>query len=86
MSGLGSLWTLHFSPHPIRTPKDIPPVSKKLGQLFHMEMLLRSVLVAARGDMFISLAVTKEQMMKLRRTMHEFADEYRPLIVRELSM
>lgn len=52
----------------------------------HMEMLLRSVLVAARGDMFISLAVTKEQMMKLRRAMLEFADEYRPLIVRELSM
>ena len=52
----------------------------------HMEMLLRSVLVAARGDMFISLAVTKEQMMKLRRAMLEFADEHRPLIVRELSI
>ena len=52
----------------------------------HMEMLLRSILVAARGDMFISLAVTKEQMMKLRRAMLEFADEYRPLIVRELSI
>jgi glutamate-1-semialdehyde 2,1-aminomutase len=66
LTGQGSLWTIHFSDHPIRTPKDIPPVSKKLGQLFHMEMLLRSILVAARGDIFISLPVTKEQIRKLR--------------------
>ncbi len=86
LTGLGSLWAAHFSDHQIRTPKDIPPASKKLGQLFHMEMLLRSILVAARGDIFISLPVTKEQMMKLRRALLEFADEYRPLIARALSV
>jgi len=34
LTGQGSLWTIHFSRHPIRTPKDISPVSKKIGQLF----------------------------------------------------
>jgi glutamate-1-semialdehyde 2,1-aminomutase len=86
LTGQGSLWTIHFSDHPIRTPKDIPPVSKKLGQLFHMEMLLRSILVAARGDIFISLTVKNEQMRKLRGAILQFADEYRPLITRALSV
>jgi len=86
LTGQGSLWTIHFSDCPIRTPKDIPPVSKELGQLFHMEMLLRSILVAARGDIFISLPVTKEQMRKLHGAILLFADEYRTLIARALSL
>ena len=86
LTGQGSLWTIHFSDHPIWTPNDIPPVSKKLGQLFHMEMLLPSILVAARGDIFISLPVTKEQMSKLRDATLQFADEYRPLVARALAV
>jgi len=86
LTGQGSLWTIHFSDYPIRAPKDIPPISKKLGQLFHMEMLLHSILVAARGDIFISLPVTKEQMRKLHGAILLFADEYRPMIARALSV
>ena len=61
-SGLGSLITIHFVAAPIIRPRDIPPVSKKLGQLFHMESLLRSVLITGRGDIFISLPVTAAQL------------------------
>ena len=83
-TGLGSLLTIHFSRKPINTPKDIPPVSKKLGQLFHMESLLRSILVAARGDIFISLAITQDQLQSLRQAIMAFADDYHALIEREL--
>ncbi|MGH6789442.1 MAG: aspartate aminotransferase family protein [Pseudolabrys sp.] len=83
-TGLGSLLTIHFSRKPINTPGDIPPVSKKLGQLFHMESILRSILVAARGDMFVSLPVTQEQLQSLRQVIMAFADDYGALIDREL--
>lgn len=83
-TGLGSLLTIHFSRKPISTPGDIRPVSKKLGQLFHMESILRSILVAARGDIFISLAVTQDQLERLRQAIMAFADDYGALIEREL--
>jgi glutamate-1-semialdehyde 2,1-aminomutase len=84
-TGLGSLIAVHFAEGPITTPKDIPPISKKLSQLFHMECLLRSVLVAARGDIFISLPVTAAQLEILRRAINDFVDDFRPLIERELE-
>ena len=83
-TGLGSLITIHFSRVPITAPGDILLVSKKLGQLFHMESLLRSVLVTARGDIFISLPVTQVQLQSLRNVITAFADEHRVLIEREL--
>ena len=84
-TGLGSLITIHFTRGPISSPKDIPSVSKKLGQLFHMESVLRSVLVAARGDIFISLPVTAAQLQVLRNAILAFVDDYAALIERELS-
>ena len=84
-SGLGSLITIHFARGPINTPRDIPPVSKKLGQLFHMESLLRSVLITARGDIFISLPVTAAQLQTLRDAVLNFVEDYSVLIERELS-
>ena len=83
-TGLGSLLTIHFSRVPITAPNDIPPVSKKLGQLFHMESLPRSILVAGRGDIFISLPVTQAQLRKLRQAITAFVDDHLALIEREL--
>jgi glutamate-1-semialdehyde 2,1-aminomutase len=83
-TGFGSLLTIHFSRRPINSPRDIQPVSRKLGQLFHIESLLRSILVASRGDIFISLAVTHDQLQSLRRAVATFADDYGALIDREL--
>jgi glutamate-1-semialdehyde 2,1-aminomutase len=83
-TGLGSLITIHFSHKPINTPNDIPPASKPLGQLFHMESILRSILVAARGDIFFSLAVTSEQRRNLHQAIMAFVDDYGALIEREV--
>jgi glutamate-1-semialdehyde 2,1-aminomutase len=83
--GFGSLITAHFARTAIASPKDIPPVSKKIGQLFHMENILRSILVAARGDVFISLAISVSQLNGLRAAVNSFVEEYQPLIERELD-
>lgn len=84
--GLGSMFTVHFSRRVIRSPADIPAASRRLGQLFHMESLQRGVLVASRGDVFVSLAATARHLEALRDTAFWFADAYGPLIRRELSV
>lgn len=83
-TGLGSLIAIHFACKPINRPADIPPVSKTLGQLFHMECIFRSILVAARGDIFVGLAVTPEQMQSLQQAILAFVDDHSGLIEREV--
>jgi glutamate-1-semialdehyde 2,1-aminomutase len=83
-TGLGSLIAVHFARKPISRPADIPPVSKTLGQLFHIECVLRAILVAARGDIFVSLAVTQDQLQNLYQAVLEFVDDYEGLIEREV--
>lgn len=85
ITGAGSLMTVHFSSRPIVTPKDISARSRKLGQLFHMDMLLRSILVAARGDIFVSLPTTSAQLEALRNALLDFVGDHRRLIEPEPS-
>jgi glutamate-1-semialdehyde 2,1-aminomutase len=82
--GLGSMFTIHFSNGPIRTPKDIPSISRRLGQLFHIECLMRGVLVASRGDIFMGLPVTELHKNALRDAISSFVDCYGELLRREL--
>ena len=79
-SGLGSIFTLHFTDRPIESPRDIPPSSRALSQLFHMFALLQGVLVAGRGDLFVSLPTTPEQLGRLDATVAAFIDAYGDLI------
>ncbi len=83
-TGLGSLIAVHFTYKQINRPADIPTASKALGQLFHMESIFRSVLVVARGDIFISLAITQEQLRRLRQAILAFVDDYGALVEREV--
>ncbi|MCC7346261.1 MAG: aminotransferase class III-fold pyridoxal phosphate-dependent enzyme [Variibacter sp.] len=83
--GSGSLLTIHFSHAPVTRPKDIPPISRSLSRLLHMELLLAGVLVAARGDMFPMLATTSGQMQMLRDAILGFAEKYAPMLERYLG-
>jgi len=85
LTGSGSLITTHFMRTMPTRPADIPPASRSLGQLFHMDMIMRSILVAARGDIFISLPVTSQQLEQLRVAVNAFVDDYGPLIERAVS-
>ena len=73
-TGFGSMFTVHFSWRPVCAPKDIPPISRCLAQLFHLECLLRGILVASRGDVFVSLAVNPIQMQSLEQAIMTFAN------------
>ncbi len=84
LTGLGSMFTIHFTRHAIQSPKDIPTISRKLSQLFHLETLLRSILVTSRGDIFVSLPITQSQLRNLRQAIMAFAEDYHPLLEREL--
>ncbi len=81
-SGLGSMFTLHFRPGPILGPNDIPPNSRRLGQLFHMHCIQAGVLVASRGDVFLSLPMDERHRSRLRDALDGFVAEYEPLIRR----
>lgn len=83
--GLGSMFTVHFSSRPISHPKDIPAISRRLAQLFHIECILSNVLVASRGDIFMSLPVGPQHKAALSEAILRFVDSYGELIRREIA-
>ena len=83
-AGLGSMFTVHFSRQPIKAPKDIPSSSRTLAQLFHLECLLDGVLLASRGDVFVSLVAEKSHKAALAEVASRFADTYGDLIRRQI--
>lgn len=54
-TGHGSMFSIHFAQRAPRRPNEIPAASARLVALFHMELLLKGVLIANRGDIFLSL-------------------------------
>lgn len=83
--GLGSIFTVHFSCRPVKRPQDIPPVSKRLAQLFHIECLLNGVLLASRGDVFMSLPIQRAHKAALCDATARFIDVYGDLARREVA-
>jgi glutamate-1-semialdehyde 2,1-aminomutase len=83
--GLGSMFTVHFSTRPITSPKEIPAVSRRFAQLFHVECILNNVLVASRGDVFMSLPMGERHKAALSEAVSRFTDSYGELIRREIA-
>jgi len=54
-SGLGSIFTMHFLEKAPANPADITERSKSLSSLFHIWAINNGLLVASRGDFFLSL-------------------------------
>ena len=84
-TGLGSMFTVHFTQRAIASPLDVPAVSRRIAQIFHLECLLNGVLFASRGDVFISLPTSESQYDALRNTIRSFVDNYEPMLRRELG-
>jgi glutamate-1-semialdehyde 2,1-aminomutase len=79
------MFTVHFTQRPISTPRDIPTVSRRFAQIFHLECLLNGVLLASRGDVFISLPTLEHQYDALRKVTQSFVENYEPMLRRELD-
>ena len=79
-TGLGSMFTLHFHRTPIYQPRDVTAASRLLGQLFHLEALMQGVLVASRGDIYLSLPMSRGHLQRLKEVVQEFCTKHRELI------
>ena len=79
-NGLGSIFAIHFSRKPVKRKADISAGCLSLRPLLHMELLLDGVLIAGRGDLFQSLAMTEKHLHKATSALEKFADRYKPLI------
>jgi glutamate-1-semialdehyde 2,1-aminomutase len=79
-TGLGSIMAPHFTRNVIKGPKDLPAIDKPLGKLMHMEMLMRGVLVAGRGDLFLSLPMEDRHFEAIREALFGFVDDHGALI------
>jgi glutamate-1-semialdehyde 2,1-aminomutase len=82
LTGYGSMFTLHFTRRPIARPADIPAAGKAMQRLFHLYAMEQGVLVCARGDFFLSLPMTEEDLARIAQVVTGFAETYRPLLVR----
>ncbi|WP_222229787.1 aspartate aminotransferase family protein [Burkholderia dolosa] len=83
MIGHGSMFSAHFVRRPPSRPDQIPAISSRLTALFHMEALLSGLLMANRGDIFVSLPMDDRHFTRLRQTVAGFVDRHAALI-REL--
>lgn len=83
MIGHGSMFSAHFVRQTPRRPNQIPAISASLTALFHMEALLSGLLMANRGDIFVSLPMHERHFSRLKDTVVKFVDEHADL-VREL--
>ncbi len=84
-NGLGSIFAIHFSSKPIQRTADISDGNRSLRPLLHMEMLLEGILVCGRGDLFLSLPMTKTHLSRARLALEKFVDRYKPLIIEVLD-
>jgi glutamate-1-semialdehyde 2,1-aminomutase len=79
-NGMGSIIAIHFSRMPTRRTADISAGCRAMRPLLHMEMLLEGVLICSRGDMFLSLPMTEDQLSRARDALERFIERHKPLI------
>lgn len=85
ITGLGSMISIHFAARTITSPKHIPPTSRRIGQLLHLECMQDGVLIASRGDAYFSLPMDDTHRSALRRSLGRFVNDYASLIRREVG-
>lgn len=79
-TGHGSMISIHFARSEPLRPSDIPAISARLVALFHMHALLRGVLMANRGDIFLSLSIEPHHEEQLLAVTREFLQLHQALI------
>lgn len=79
-SGLGSIFTIHFTDRVIKGPRDIPATSRQLGQLFHMYCAQHGILIASRGDIYQSLPMEEDDRSALTHVFQQFMGRYENLV------
>jgi len=79
-NGLGSMFAIHFIREPLHRMIQRSTASQCLSALLHMELLLTGVLVCSRGDMFLSLPMSEQDLSKAQIALERFIDRHKSLI------
>jgi glutamate-1-semialdehyde 2,1-aminomutase len=82
-TGYGSLMGVHFSPTPVRTPRDALRGHQGLKELFFFDMLERGIYLARRGMLILSLPIGAAECDWLVEAVEDFLTTRAPLLLPE---
>lgn len=62
VTGIGSIMSLHCQAAPIKRPRDTQATPARVRELLHLELIARGYIIARRGFMSLSLAVSDAEL------------------------
>lgn len=86
MTGIGSLFNLHFLPKGRVTPASVERVDTRPGKLWHLEMMLAGQYVTPRGMFALSLPHSDADADGLVAAFDRFLEDYRSILPKHGDM
>lgn len=86
MTGIGSLFNLHFLPKGRVTPASVERVDTRPGKLWHLEMMLAGQYVTPRGMFALSLPHSDADADALVAAFDRFLEDYRSILPKHGDM
>jgi len=80
VTGMGTLYNLHFSDRPVIDGKSAQEANKKLLYLFYLGLLERGIFSAARGMYNMSTPMTQREIDTLVKAVEDVLSELKPAI------
>lgn len=81
LSGIGSILSLHIGARPPAKVSDIHPQTMMLRQIVHLNCLERGLLLAPRGDIFLSLPMTEARLGEIAQILVDAVIQERRALV-----
>jgi glutamate-1-semialdehyde 2,1-aminomutase len=79
-TGIGSMFAVHFTRDPVRSPADAAKGDQKLKELFFFDMLAQGIWLARRGMFTLCLPVGDAECDRLAAAVEEFLSSRRSLL------
>jgi glutamate-1-semialdehyde 2,1-aminomutase len=79
-TGIGSMFAVHFTRDPVRSPADAAKGDPKLKELFFFDMLTQGIWMARRGMFTLCLPIGDAECDKLAAAVEEFLSSRRSLL------
>lgn len=79
-TGIGSMFSVHFTRDPVRSPADASKGDQKLKELFFFDMLAQGIWLARRGMFAMCLPIGDAECDRLAAAVEEFLSSRRSLL------
>ncbi len=83
-TGIGSMFAVHFTREPVRSPADAAKGDQKLKELFFFDMMAQGIWLARRGMFAMCLPIGDAECDKLAGAVEEFLSSRRSLLLSAL--